>query len=75
MLLSFKYRLYPNRAQGEALTGMLRAFCDLCNAGLQQRIEAYRRQGKALRYADQANELKAVRAVDERLADYSYSAE
>src|SRR3712207_5845774 len=75
MRLSYKYRLYPNRVQTEALTAMLAAFCDLYNAALQQRLEAYRRQGKTLRYLDQANELKAVRAVDERLAGYSYSAE
>src|ERR671927_224607 len=75
MRLSYKYRLYPNRAQIAALEGMLGAFCDLYNAGLQQRIEAYRRQSKTLGYADQANELKAVRAVDDRLAGYSFSAE
>src|SRR5919202_1274351 len=75
MRLSYKYRLYPNRAQVAALEAMLGAFCDLYNAGLQQRIEAYRRQGKTLRYADQANELKAVRDVDDRLASYSFSAE
>src|SRR5919199_5008351 len=75
MRLSYKYRLYPSRAQIVALEAMLGAFCDLYNAGLQQRIEAYRRQGKTLRYADQANELKAVRAVDERLAAFSFSAE
>src|SRR5919206_904349 len=75
MRLSYKYRLYPSRAQVVALEAMLGAFCDLYNAGLQQRIEAYRRRCKTLRYADQANELKAVRAVDERLAGYSFSAE
>jgi putative transposase len=75
MLLSYKYRLYPTRAQAAALTEMLSAFADLYNAGLQQRIEAYRRQGKSLGYADQANELKAVRLADERLSGFSYSAE
>jgi putative transposase len=75
MLLSFKYRLNPNRAQSAALAAMVGAFCDLYNAALQQRIEAYFRQGKTLLYADQANELKAVRTVDERLASFSYSAE
>ena len=74
-LLSYKFRLYPNWAQSDALTGMLGAFCDLYNAGLQQRIEAYRRRRISLRYLDQASELKAVRAADERLAGYSYSAE
>lgn len=71
---SYKYRLYPGKAQSLALTEMLGAFCDLYNAALQQRIEAYRRQHKTLRYLDQASELKAVRAVDERLAQFSYSA-
>ena len=75
MLRSYKHRLYPSRSQAEALNGMLGAFCDLYNAGLQQRIEAYQRQRKTLRYADQANELKAVRLADDRLAGYSYSAE
>ena len=74
-LLSYKFRLYPSRAQADALTSMLGAFCDLYNAGLQQRIEAYRRRELRLRYLDQANELKAVRAVDERLSGFSFSAE
>ncbi len=75
MLRSFKYRLYPNRQQQDQLAMMLGAFCDLYNAGLQQRIEAYRRQGVTLGYVNQANELKAVRVADERLAGFSYSAE
>src|SRR5215475_2536905 len=74
MLRSYKYRLYPTRSQAVALNGMLGAFCDLYNAGLQQRIEAYQRQRKSLCYVDQANELKAVRLADERPAGYSYSA-
>src|SRR5919202_1982747 len=75
MRLSYKYRLYPNRAQIAALEAMLGAFCELYNAGLQQRIEAYRRRGKMLRCVDQVNELKAMRAVDVRLASCSFSAE
>ncbi|CAO3441388.1 RNA-guided endonuclease InsQ/TnpB family protein [Azospirillum endophyticum] len=71
---NYKYRLYPSKGQSVALTEMLGAFCDLYNAALQQRIEAYRRQHKTLRYFDQSSELKAVRAVDERLAGFSYSA-
>src|SRR3954454_238737 len=75
MRLSHKYRLFPNRAQVNALAGMLDAFRDLYNAALQQRIEAYRRRGISLRYTEQAGELKAVRLPDERLARYSSSAE
>lgn len=75
MLLSYKYRLYPNRAQAAALDGMLGAFCDLYNTALQQRIEAWDRRRISLSYGNQASELKAVRAADERLAGFSFSAE
>lgn len=75
MLRSYKFRLFTSAAQNEALTGMLGAFCDLYNAALQQRIEAYQRRGVSLRYGNQAAELKAVRVADGRLAGYSFSAE
>jgi putative transposase len=75
MLRSYKYRLYTTAAQEIALTGMLGAFCDLYNACLQQRIEAYQRRDISLRYGNQAAELKAVRDADERLGGFSFSAE
>ena len=75
LIRSYKYRLYPNRAQEAALTDMLGHFCDLYNAGLQQRIEAWSRQGVSLGYVRQASELKAVRDAVPELAGYSYSAE
>jgi putative transposase len=75
MLRSSKYRIRPSRTQDVALTGMLGAFCDLYNACLQQRIEAYQRRGISLRYGNQAAELKAVREADERLGGFSFSAE
>ena len=54
---------------------MLRDFCGLYNACLQQRVEAYRRRGLTLRYAQQAAELRAVRAEDPGgLARWSFSA-
>lgn len=64
MILSYKFRLFTTSTQEIALTDMLGAFADLYNAGLQQRIEAYRRRGITLRYSNQSAELKAVRAVD-----------
>ena len=75
MRLSYKFRLFTSAAQEAALAAMLGAFCELDNAGLQQRIEAYQRRGVSLRYGNQAGELKAVRAADERLAGCSFSAE
>lgn len=75
MLLSYKYRIEPNRAQAAAFSGMLADFCALYNAALQQRIEAYRRRGVSLRYGDQANELKAVRIEMPEMARWSFTAE
>ena len=75
MILSYKSRIDPSRAQVAALDGMLASFCNLYNAALQQRIEAWQRCRKSLRYADQSAELKAVRAAYERLAGFSFSAE
>jgi putative transposase len=72
--LSDKYRIEPNKAQAGALGDMLRDFCGLYNAGLQQRIEAYQRRGISVNYAMQADELKAVRLAAPELARWSYSA-
>jgi putative transposase len=75
MNFTYKYRIYPNKQQSSELNMMLGAFCDLYNAGLNQRIDAYNRKGKSLSCIDQCNELKAVRLADERLAKHSFSAE
>lgn len=71
---NFRYRLFPSAAQAAQLEAMLGAFCDLYNAALHERIDCWRKTGRSLRYADQARELKAVRAVDEQLAGYSFTA-
>jgi putative transposase len=55
---SYKYRLVPTSSQSRSLEDMLRDFCSLYNACLQQRIEAYRRRKINLRYAHQAAEIK-----------------
>lgn len=74
-VLSCKYRIYPNKQQILKMTDMLESFCDLYNAALQQRIDAYRRKSVSLGFYEQSAELKAVRAVDERLIQYSFTAE
>ena len=73
-LRSFKFRIRPNRAQSTALDAMLRDMCGLYNACLQQRVEAYRRNGVTLRYGNQASELKAVRIAEPNLARWSFTA-
>lgn len=75
MQRNYRFRLYPTAAQERVLEGMLGAFCDLYNAALHERIDCYRKTGRSLGYYDQATQLKAVRAVDERLAGFSFSAQ
>ena len=75
MILSRKFRVYPNRAQANALSAMLADFCGLYNAALQQRIEAWQRRRVSLNYGMQASELKAVRACETGLERWSFSAE
>ena len=61
MRISFKYRIYPNREQAEALTLQLGEACDLYNDALEERIGAWKLCRKSIRYYDQANQLKAMR--------------
>lgn len=74
MIRTFKFRIRPNRAQGEALDAMLGDCRALYNACLEQRVDAYRRRGVSLRYGDQAGELKAVREAAPGLARWSFTA-
>jgi putative transposase len=73
--LSYKYRINPNHTQAVALGEMLADFCQLYNAGLEQRIQAWRRQSVTVTYKMQADELKAVRCAAPELARWSFSAE
>ncbi len=60
---SFKFLLRPTSRQADALRAMLQDHCDLYNAGLEHRREAWRRKA-AVRYAGQAEDLKHIRAED-----------
>jgi putative transposase len=55
------YRLYPNLGQTKALGVLLRRHQELYNALLEERISAYRLQGKTLTFAEQCRSITAVR--------------
>lgn len=57
---TYRYRLYPTRAQSDALTAQLGFACDLYNAGLEQRREWWRR-GRSVNYNDQCKQLTELR--------------
>ncbi len=62
MIRSFKYRLYPTKAQIQLINDQLFEACKLYNVALEQRIMAYRSTRKFISFYDQAAELKVIRA-------------
>ena len=62
MLFAYKYRLNPNRAQVHFLENQLHEACDLYNAALQERRDAWKVCRKSINYYDQANQVKPMRA-------------
>jgi putative transposase len=64
MLRSFELRLNPNREQARALEQVLSVSCELYNAALQERKEAWKLQRKSITYYDQTKELTELRACD-----------
>lgn len=63
MLRTVRYRLRPTRRQRAMLDAALAVCCDLYNAALQERTEAWRRQRKAIRYRDQTRSLTELRRL------------
>src|SRR5436305_4316910 len=61
MRFAYKYRLYPNQAQGQFLENQLHEACELYNAALQERRDAWKVCRKSINYYDQAKQLKPMR--------------
>lgn len=58
---TFKYRIFPSRSQTTRLNNTLALCCELYNAGLQERRNAYRLERKSIRYIEQANQLPEIK--------------
>ena len=69
IIKTFKYRIYPGRAQTTRLQTTLALCCELYNAGLQERRDAYRLERKSIRYTEQANQLPEIKELRPELAD------
>jgi putative transposase len=61
---AYKLRTYPTRPQEGRAVRLLRAHCDLYNAALQARREAWRMQRVSITYIGQCAQLKQIRAAD-----------
>jgi putative transposase len=57
------FRIYPNATQEAILVEWLGLHCELYNAALQERKEAYEKAGKSVDYVKQANQLPEIKAL------------
>jgi putative transposase len=64
MRRAYKLRAYPTRPQEGRAVQLLADHCDLYNAALQERREAWRMQKVSVTYRGQSAQLKAIRAAD-----------
>lgn len=68
MLLTYKYRLNPEKRQHRALERILEQQRQLYNAALEERIECYAKTGRSISEVDQSRSLTLIRADDPAFA-------
>jgi putative transposase len=64
MKRAYKLRAYPTRPQEGRAARLLADHCDLYNAALAERREAWRMHKVSISYGDQSAQLKEIRAAD-----------
>jgi putative transposase len=66
---TYQFRLYPTKKQQAALGEWLALCCEVYNAALQERRDAYRMAGVSLGFAQQCAELPACKQVRPELTE------
>jgi putative transposase len=61
---AFKFRAYPTRPQEQRAARLLADHCDLYNAALEERREAWRMRRASVSYGMQSAQLKEIRRTD-----------
>jgi putative transposase len=61
---SYKFRAYPTCPQEGRSGALLRDHCDLYDAALEERREAWRMRKKSISYYDQCAQLKGIQTAD-----------
>lgn len=64
MSRAYKFRAYPTRPQEGRSGALLRDHCDLYNAALEERREAWRKRKVPVSYGTQSAQLKEIRRAD-----------
>ncbi len=73
MKKAFKYRLYPNRSQAEALDALLEIHRRLYNDALAERRDVYESENRIVSYGEQSGRLKEPRRSDPHPAATNFS--
>src|SRR5436853_67623 len=63
MQRALKYRIYPSKAQVTKLDATLSFYCELYNAALQERRNAWRIARTSINYHAQAIQLPEIKAI------------
>lgn len=71
MIKTFRYRLYPTNAQERILEQQFAICCELYNAALQERRDAWKYQRKPISYIDQTKQLTHIKPLREDVAGVS----
>lgn len=70
---AFRYLLYPNREQAEAMASLLNTHRHLYNSALAERKAAYETQKRTVTYLEQSAHLKTSRKENPHLAQANFS--
>ena len=73
MKKAFKYRLYPNRSQLQALGAMLETHRRLYNSALEERRDVYEAEQRSVSYGSQSGKLKEARKSNPFLSATNFS--
>jgi putative transposase len=68
VIRTYRYRIYPTSRQEQTLNKHLAVCCELYNAALQERRDAWKIERKSLTWFDQNLQLKPIRAEREDVA-------
>ena len=61
MRKTFRYRIYPTKKQEKTLDATIEECRELYNAGLEERISAYKIAHKSISFYEQQNQLPAIK--------------
>jgi len=61
---AYKFRAYPTRPQEDRAARLLADHCDLYNAALEERREAWKMRHVSVSYSMQSGQLKEIRQAD-----------